>query len=64
MGIAHFQTDIVETGRFERKFNNSRFNSREIEDLIYKLQQPFVVGVDDTVILFAFFRIVAFGNEV
>ena len=64
MGIAHFQADVGETGRSERKFNNSRFNLREIEDLVDKLQKPFVVAINDVVIFFAFFRIVAFGNEI
>ena len=63
MSIVHFPAEIMETSRSEGKLDGSRFNLREVENLVDKLQETFVVRVYDVIIRLPFFRIVAFGNE-
>ena len=63
MSIVHFPAEIMETSRTEGKLDGSRFNLREIENLVDKLQKTLVVRVYDVVVRLSFFRIITFGNE-
>ena len=38
MSIVHFPAEIMETSRSEGKLDGSRFNLREVENLVDKLQ--------------------------
>ena len=61
--VANFPAEIMETSRTEGKLDGSRFNLREIENLVDKLQKTLVVRVYDVVVRLSFFRIITFGNE-
>ena len=50
MSIVHFPAEIMETSRSEGKLDGSRFNLREVENLVNKLQETFVVRVYDVII--------------
>lgn len=63
MCIMDFLAQRVQADGGDAELHNSGLYLREVENFIDELQQTFVVGFHNVVILFALFRIFAFGND-
>ena len=61
--VVYFLAERVQAYRGDGEFYHARFNLGEVQDFVYQLQKPFVVGFHDVVVVLPLLGVGALGND-